>query len=65
MRFGSGSGYSVAARLDRLPVTRTHLVAVVCVDFDFPAAFHGVDERVPVESVRFGARVLDTFFDLC
>ena len=34
-------------------------------DFDFPAAFHGVDERVPVESVRFGARVLNGFFDLC
>ncbi|MCX4094101.1 M20/M25/M40 family metallo-hydrolase [Nocardia sp. alder85J] len=34
-------------------------------DFDFPAAFHGVDERVPVDAVRFGARVLDKFFDLC
>ncbi|WP_019929982.1 M20/M25/M40 family metallo-hydrolase [Nocardia sp. BMG111209] len=34
-------------------------------DFDFPAAFHGVDERVPVDAVRFGARVLHTFFDRC
>jgi acetylornithine deacetylase/succinyl-diaminopimelate desuccinylase-like protein len=34
-------------------------------DFDFPAAFHGVDERVPVDSLRFGVRVLDSFFDLC
>lgn len=34
-------------------------------DFDFPAAFHGVDERVPVDSVRFGVRVLDGFLDLC
>lgn len=27
-------------------------------DLDFPAMFHGVDERVPAESLRFGARVL-------
>lgn len=27
-------------------------------DFDFPAMFHGVDERVPLESLKFGARVL-------
>jgi acetylornithine deacetylase/succinyl-diaminopimelate desuccinylase-like protein len=26
--------------------------------FDFPAMFHGVDERVPVEALRFGAGVL-------
>lgn len=34
-------------------------------DFDFPAAFHGVDERVPVDALRFGVRVLDNFLDLC
>ena len=34
-------------------------------DFDFAAMYHGVDERVPVESVQFGARVLDRFLDLC
>ena len=33
--------------------------------FDFPGLFHGVDERIPVESLRFGVRVLDRFFDLC
>jgi acetylornithine deacetylase/succinyl-diaminopimelate desuccinylase-like protein len=33
--------------------------------FDFPALFHGVDERVPVDALRFGVRVLDRFFDLC
>lgn len=33
--------------------------------FDFPAAFHGVDERVPVDALRFGALVLDRFFDMC
>ncbi|MDQ4491365.1 M20/M25/M40 family metallo-hydrolase [Sinomonas sp. ASV486] len=27
-------------------------------DLDFPAMFHGVDERVPAESLKFGARVL-------
>ncbi|MGH8969409.1 MAG: M20/M25/M40 family metallo-hydrolase [Actinomycetes bacterium] len=30
-------------------------------DLDFPAMFHGIDERVPVESLRFGVRVLDHF----
>ncbi len=28
---------------------------------DFAGMFHGVDERVPVESLRFGVRVLDRF----
>jgi hypothetical protein len=30
-------------------------------DLDFTALFHGVDERVPTESLEFGARVLDDF----
>jgi acetylornithine deacetylase/succinyl-diaminopimelate desuccinylase-like protein len=33
-------------------------------DLDFAGMFHGVDERVPVDSLRFGARVLDRFVDL-
>lgn len=33
-------------------------------ELDFAGMFHGVDERVPVDSLRFGARVLDTFLDL-
>ena len=33
-------------------------------DLDFTGLFHGVDERVPVESLEFGARVFDRFFDL-
>jgi acetylornithine deacetylase/succinyl-diaminopimelate desuccinylase-like protein len=33
-------------------------------DLDFTALFHGVDERVPVDSLEFGARVLDRFLDL-
>jgi acetylornithine deacetylase/succinyl-diaminopimelate desuccinylase-like protein len=34
-------------------------------DLDFFSMFHGVDERVPVEGLRFGVRVLDRFLDLC
>jgi acetylornithine deacetylase/succinyl-diaminopimelate desuccinylase-like protein len=30
-------------------------------ELDFSALFHGVDERVPVDSLRFGVRVLDRF----
>jgi acetylornithine deacetylase/succinyl-diaminopimelate desuccinylase-like protein len=29
--------------------------------FDYHALFHGVDERVPVDALRFGVRVLDRF----
>ncbi len=32
---------------------------------DFASLFHGIDERVPVEGLRFGVRVLDRFFSLC
>jgi acetylornithine deacetylase/succinyl-diaminopimelate desuccinylase-like protein len=34
-------------------------------ELDFASMFHGVDERVPVESLRFGARVLDRFLRTC
>jgi acetylornithine deacetylase/succinyl-diaminopimelate desuccinylase-like protein len=34
-------------------------------DLDFASLFHGVDERVPVDSLRFGARVLDRFLRGC
>jgi acetylornithine deacetylase/succinyl-diaminopimelate desuccinylase-like protein len=30
-------------------------------DLDFTGLFHGVDERVPVEGLQFGVRVLDRF----
>lgn len=33
-------------------------------DLDFSGMFHGVDERVPTDSLLFGARVLDRFLDL-
>jgi acetylornithine deacetylase/succinyl-diaminopimelate desuccinylase-like protein len=34
-------------------------------DLDYTALFHGVDERVPVESLRFGVRVLERFLEHC
>ena len=34
-------------------------------DLDFSGMFHGVDERVPVDGLRFGVRVLDGFLDRC
>ena len=33
-------------------------------DLEFAPMFHGIDERVPLESLRFGARVLRRFLDL-
>jgi acetylornithine deacetylase/succinyl-diaminopimelate desuccinylase-like protein len=32
-------------------------------DLDFTALFHGVDERVPVDALEFGARVFDRFLE--
>ncbi|WP_300679411.1 M20/M25/M40 family metallo-hydrolase [Nocardioides sp.] len=32
-------------------------------DLDFTGLFHGVDERVPVDALEFGARVFDRFLD--
>jgi acetylornithine deacetylase/succinyl-diaminopimelate desuccinylase-like protein len=32
-------------------------------DLDFTALMHGVDERVPVDALQFGARVFDRFLD--
>lgn len=32
---------------------------------DFAGMFHGVDERVPVDALAFGTRVLDRFLDCC
>jgi acetylornithine deacetylase/succinyl-diaminopimelate desuccinylase-like protein len=34
-------------------------------DLDFSALFHGVDERVPVDALTFGTRVLDRFLRTC
>jgi acetylornithine deacetylase/succinyl-diaminopimelate desuccinylase-like protein len=32
-------------------------------EMDFSGMFHGVDERVPLDGLRFGVRVLDRFLD--
>ncbi|MFF3513679.1 M20/M25/M40 family metallo-hydrolase [Streptomyces sp. NPDC002573] len=32
-------------------------------ELDFAGMFHGVDERVPVDALKFGVRVLDRFID--
>ena len=34
-------------------------------DLDFTSLFHGVDERVPVDALTFGTRVLDRFLRSC
>jgi acetylornithine deacetylase/succinyl-diaminopimelate desuccinylase-like protein len=34
-------------------------------DLDFAGMFHGVDERVPLDSLRFGTRVLGRFLTAC
>jgi acetylornithine deacetylase/succinyl-diaminopimelate desuccinylase-like protein len=34
-------------------------------DLDYWRLFHGVDERVPVDGLRFGVRVLDRFLRAC
>ena len=34
-------------------------------ELDFAALFHGVDERVPVDALQFGARVLDHLLKNC
>ncbi|WP_181783890.1 M20/M25/M40 family metallo-hydrolase [Pseudonocardia pini] len=30
-------------------------------DLDFASLFHGIDERVPIDALEFGAKVMDTF----
>jgi acetylornithine deacetylase/succinyl-diaminopimelate desuccinylase-like protein len=34
-------------------------------DLDFSGMFHGVDERVPIDGLEFGVRVLDRFLRTC
>ena len=34
-------------------------------DLNFSALFHGIDERVPVEGLQFGVRVLDRLLATC
>jgi acetylornithine deacetylase/succinyl-diaminopimelate desuccinylase-like protein len=34
-------------------------------DLDFMSLFHGIDERVPIEGLKFGVRVLDRLLSAC
>jgi acetylornithine deacetylase/succinyl-diaminopimelate desuccinylase-like protein len=34
-------------------------------DLDFASLFHGIDERVPIDALQFGTRVLDRFLRTC
>jgi acetylornithine deacetylase/succinyl-diaminopimelate desuccinylase-like protein len=34
-------------------------------ELDFFGMFHGIDERVPVDGLQFGVRVLDRLLDIC
>ncbi|MGH3321948.1 MAG: M20/M25/M40 family metallo-hydrolase [Streptosporangiaceae bacterium] len=34
-------------------------------ELDFSGMFHGIDERVPLDGLRFGVKVLDRFLDYC
>ncbi|AWB92361.1 M20/M25/M40 family metallo-hydrolase [Aeromicrobium chenweiae] len=59
------SGGTDAKAWDKLGITSYGFVPLrLPADLDFTALFHGVDERVPVDSLKFGARVLDGFLGL-
>ena len=34
-------------------------------ELDFSGMFHGIDERVPLDGLKFGVRVLDRLLDIC
>jgi acetylornithine deacetylase/succinyl-diaminopimelate desuccinylase-like protein len=34
-------------------------------ELDFVGMFHGIDERVPLDALTFGCRVLDRFLATC
>lgn len=52
--------------LSRLGITGYGFAPVrLPAELDFTAMFHGVDERVPTDALRFGARVLGRFLETC
>jgi acetylornithine deacetylase/succinyl-diaminopimelate desuccinylase-like protein len=63
--------YALSAGTDNKSLSRLGIVgygfAPLCLpsSLDFPAMFHGVDERVPVDALRFGVRVLDRLLASC
>jgi acetylornithine deacetylase/succinyl-diaminopimelate desuccinylase-like protein len=55
------SGGTDNKSLSRLGITGYGFAPLLLPDeLDFTGMFHGVDERVPVDSLKFGARVLNT-----
>ncbi|MET8825172.1 M20/M25/M40 family metallo-hydrolase [Streptomyces sp. NPDC004610] len=56
------SGGTDAKQFSRLGITGYGFAPLKLPEgFDYQALFHGVDERVPVEALRFGVQVLDRF----
>ncbi|MCL7428336.1 M20/M25/M40 family metallo-hydrolase [Streptomyces sp. YS415] len=56
------SGGTDAKQFSRLGITGYGFAPLKLPEgFDYQALFHGVDERVPVEALHFGVRVLDRF----
>ncbi|MFE7364213.1 M20/M25/M40 family metallo-hydrolase [[Kitasatospora] papulosa] len=56
------SGGTDAKQFSRLGITGYGYSPLkLPVGFDYQALFHGVDERVPVDALHFGVRVLDQF----
>ncbi|MCL3819258.1 M20/M25/M40 family metallo-hydrolase [Aeromicrobium wangtongii] len=59
------SGGTDAKAWQKLGITSYGFVPLrLPADLDFTALFHGVDERVPVESLEFGAKVFDNLLSL-
>ena len=60
------SGGTDAKQFSRLGITGYGFAPLqLPPSLDFSAMFHGVDERVPTESLRFGTRVLDRLLSTC
>ena len=56
------SGGTDAKQFSRLGITGYGFAPLKLPEgFDYQSLFHGVDERVPVEALHFGVRVLDRF----
>ncbi|MBR8638786.1 M20/M25/M40 family metallo-hydrolase [Streptomyces tuirus] len=56
------SGGTDAKQFSRLGITGYGFTPLKLPEgYDYAAMFHGVDERVPVEALHFGVRVLDRF----
>lgn len=63
--------YCLSAGTDNKPLTQLGIAGYgftplqLPADLDFAPLFHGIDERVPVDAIRFGARVLLRLVQSC